>query len=147
MFRKTMDFLSIFRNFVLIVIVIVSTLSVLNTMIKFVKERTREIGTMRSIGFLTRDIVQIFFIESVLLSLIGTFIGLLMAVVMTIALNSAEILYKAGLLSESVAFRIAFSPGSYLSASILLIVVGTIATYFATRQVTKSKIIENLNYV
>lgn len=146
MFRKTMDFLAIFRNFVLIVIVVVSTLSVLNTMIKFVKERTREIGTMRSIGFLTKDIVHIFFLESIFLSFIGTSIGAFLSLLLTFALNSAKILYKAGLLSEFVAFRIALSPVAYITAAILLAFVGMIATYFATRQVVRSKIIENLNY-
>jgi len=147
MFRKTMDFLAIFRNFILVVIVVVSTLSVMNTMIKFVKERTKEIGTMRSIGFTTHDILKIFFLESLFLSFLGTFAGLIFALVFTFMLNSAKILYKAGMLSESVAFKIQYSSYSYLIATILLIVVGTLATFLATRQVVKSKIVDNLNYV
>jgi len=147
MFRKTMDFLAIFRNFILVVIVVVSTLSVLNTMIKFVKERTKEIGTMRSIGFTTQDISQIFFLESLFLSLLGTFVGLVFALIFTFILNSAKILYKAGMLSESVAFQIQYSPYSYFVATVLLVVVGTLATFLATRQVVKSKIVDNLNYV
>jgi len=147
MFRKTMDFLAIFRNFILVVIVVVSTLSVLNTMIKFVKERTKEIGTMRSIGFTTADISKIFFLESLFLSFLGTFIGLIFALVFTFILNSAKILYKAGMLSESVAFKIQYSPYSYFIATILLVIVGTLATFLATRQVVKSKIVDNLNYV
>jgi len=147
MFRKTMDFLAIFRNFILVVIVVVSTLSVMNTMIKFVKERTKEIGTMRSIGFTTHDILKIFFLESLFLSFLGTFAGLIFALVFTFMLNSAKILYKAGMLSESVAFKIQYSSYSYLIATILLIVVATLATFLATRQVVKSKIVDNLNYV
>ncbi|AZZ35912.1 hypothetical protein CIK05_03590 [Bdellovibrio sp. qaytius] len=147
MFSKTMDFLSIFRNFVIIVIVVVSTLSVLNTMVKLVKERTREIGTMRSIGFLPEQVVKMFFLESLFLSLMGTGVGAVMALLLTFVFNSVKILYKAGLLSEPVAFRIAFYPQAYVSAFILLVTVGTIATYFATRQIIKSKIIDNLTYV
>lgn len=147
MFTKTMDFLSIFRNFVIIVIVLVSTLSVLNTMVKLVKERTREIGTMRSLGFLPQEVVKMFFIESLLLSTMGTTIGAFLAVALTFILNSAKIMYKAGLLSEAVAFRIALYPNAYLAAFILLIAVGTVATYFATRQIIRSKIVDNLNYV
>ena len=147
MYKKTMDFLSIFRNFVIVVIVVVSTLSVLNTMVKLVKERTREIGTMRSIGFLPEQVVKMFFLESLFLSLMGTGVGAVIALLLTTVFNSVKILYKAGLLSEPVAFRIAFYPNAYVAAFILLVTVGTIATYFATRQIIKSKIIDNLTYV
>ena len=147
MYTKTMDFLSIFRNFVVVVIVLVSTLSVLNTMVKLVKERTREIGTMRSIGFLPQDVVKMFFIESVFLSLMGTAIGAVIALGLTFLFNSVKIMYKAGLLSEPVAFRIAFYPNAYAAAFLLLVSVGTVATFFATRQIVKSKIIDNLTYV
>ena len=147
MYSKTMDFLSIFRNFVVVVIVLVSTLSVLNTMVKLVKERTREIGTMRSIGFLPQDVVKMFFLESVFLSLMGTAIGAVIALGLTFLFNSVKIMYKAGLLSEPVAFRIAFYPNAYAAAFLLLVSVGTVATFFATRQIVKSKIIDNLTYV
>ncbi|MES2801764.1 MAG: FtsX-like permease family protein [Bdellovibrionota bacterium] len=147
MYTKTMDFLSIFRNFVVIVIVLVSTLSVLNTMVKLVKERTREIGTMRSIGFLPQQVVKMFFLESLFLSVMGTAVGAVMASALTFVFNSVKIMYKAGLLSEPVAFRIAFYPNAYVAAFVLLVSVGTVATYFATRQIIKSKIIDNLTYV
>lgn len=147
MYTKTMDFLSIFRNFVVVVIVLVSTLSVLNTMVKLVKERTREIGTMRSIGFLPQEVVKMFFLESVFLSLMGTAIGAVIALGLTFIFNSVKIMYKAGLLSEPVAFRIAFYPNAYAAAFLLLVSVGTVATYFATRQIIRSKIIDNLTYV
>lgn len=147
MYTKTMDFLSIFRNFVVIVIVIVSTLSVLNTMVKLVKERTREIGTMRSIGFLPEQVVKMFFLESLFLSVMGTGVGAVMAAILTVGFNSVKILYKGGILSEPVAFRIAFYSEAYIAAFLLLLSVGTIATYFATRQIIRSKIIDNLTYV
>jgi putative ABC transport system permease protein len=146
MYQKTMEFLNIFRNFVLVVIVIVSTLSVLNTMIKLIKERTREIGALRSMGFLNRQIVSMFLLESFYLSLIGSSIGAFLAIVLTLTLNAAGILYKAGLLSESVAFRIAFYPQAYLVAFILLAGLSVCAAYFATRQIIRSKIVDNLNY-
>lgn len=147
MYRKTMDFLSIFRNFVIIVILVVSTLSVVNTMIKIVKERAREIGTMRSFGFFKSQIVQLFLMESIYLCLIGSVIGIVISLLLTFLLNASQITYKAGLLSEAVLFKISVVPISYLSALILLVIVGTISTFIATRQIIRSKIIENLTYV
>jgi len=50
MYQKTLDLMSIFRNFVVVVIISITTSSVMNTAVKAIKERTREIGTLRSLG-------------------------------------------------------------------------------------------------
>ncbi len=147
MYAKTMDFLSLFRNFVIITIIIVSTLSVINTMIKLVKERTKEIGAMRSLGFRKNQITFMFTLESLYLSLMGTFIGVMSSVILTTFLNALEIKYKAGLLSEAVPFRIAIDGTAYLTATILLISVGTLASVLATKQTISHKIVDNINYV
>jgi ABC-type lipoprotein release transport system permease subunit len=102
---------------------------------------------MRSIGFLPQQVVKMFFLESLFLSVMGTGVGAVMAVLLTVGFNSVKILYKGGILSEPVAFRIAFYSEAYIAAFLLLLSVGTIATYFATRQIIRSKIIDNLTYV
>lgn len=48
-----------------------------NTMFSAVKSRTREIGTMRALGFSRRDVLISFMGESLLLSLLGGALGLL----------------------------------------------------------------------
>lgn len=48
-----------------------------NTMFSAVKSRTREIGTMRALGFSQRDVLISFLGESLLLSLLGGALGLL----------------------------------------------------------------------
>lgn len=147
MYQKTMDFLLIFRNFIIIVILVVSTLSVINTMIKIVKERTREIGTMRSLGFLKRQIQIIFVIESLMLCLTGGVIGTFLSILIMNIINNVHLTYSAGLLSEDVVFKIAFNPLTYIFALILLGFVGILATWIATQQAVRSRIIENLNHV
>lgn len=51
-----------------------------NTMFSAVKSRTREIGTMRALGFSQRDVLVSFMGESLLLSLLGGALGLLATV-------------------------------------------------------------------
>ena len=146
-FRKTMDLLSIFRNFVIIVILIISTLSVVNTLIKMIKERNSEIGTMRSLGFKSYDILKMFIYETFYLSSLGCIIGLFLSVILTFLLNFLQIKYKAGMLSEPVLFRINFTSLAYLNAFVILTVVGLLACLFSTRQSLSKKVIENLNHV
>lgn len=146
-YLKTLDLMGIFRNFVVLVILIISVLSVINTLIKIIKERSREIGTLRSIGFKAIEVVKMFIYETILLSLLGTGIGCLSAFVLTVLLDSLQIRYKAGLLSEPVLFRINFSLEGYLNAFLILISVSLIACLYSTRRELKKKIVENFNHV
>jgi putative ABC transport system permease protein len=132
---------------VVIVILIISVLSVINTLIKIIKERSREIGTLRSIGFKATQVVRMFIYETILLSLLGTAIGCASAFVLTIFLDSLQIRYKAGLLSEPVLFRINFSLEGYLNAFCILVAVSLIACLYSIRQELDKKIIENFSHV
>jgi putative ABC transport system permease protein len=144
---KSMDLLAVFRNFVIIVILVISTLSVANTLIKIIKERSREIGTLRSIGFKSRQILEIFVIETFLLGSLGAAAGFVASVVLTFLMNGLRIRYKAGMLSEPVLFRISLDVPSYLTAFLILLVVSFIACLLSTRQSLRRKIVDNLNHV
>lgn len=146
MYIKTMDLLSVFRNFVVIVILSIAGLSVFNTMVKIVKERTREIGTLRSIGFEPMQVAWIFFFESALLSALGCAIGAVGSIVSSIVLNHAGIVYKAGILVEPVPFRILFKPELYLISLGLLVVLSVITTYFVCRSILKRNVSDNLSF-
>ncbi|MGZ3742392.1 MAG: ABC transporter permease [Pseudobdellovibrionaceae bacterium] len=146
MYVRTMKLLSTFRNFVVTVIVAIAGLSIFNTMMKLVKERTREIGTLRSLGFLPQQILFIFLSEAVTLSFIGGLIGSLVAALSTLALNSIGIAYKAGVLVEPVPFRIMISPMLYVFSFIFLSVLAAVTTWIVCRSSLKSSTAENLTY-
>ena len=69
---------------------IIGGLSVVNTMIMSVSERTREIGLKKAIGAKTRNILAEFVAESTVMGLLGGLIGFLLCVVMTLLLNSGD---------------------------------------------------------
>ena len=146
-YLKSIDLLSIFRNFVVIVILIISVLSVINTLIKIIKERSREIGTLRSIGFTASQVVKMFVYETLLLTSFGIAIGVGITLALTALLNSAHIRYKAGMLSEPVLFKINFEPTDYLNATGILLFVSLLACLYSTRQEINKKIVENFNHV
>ena len=62
--------------------IVVGGISMMNTMIMSVYERTREIGTLRAVGWRRRRVLTMVLKESVVLSLLGTLVGFVSAIVL-----------------------------------------------------------------
>jgi ABC-type lipoprotein release transport system permease subunit len=146
-YRKSMGFLNIFRNFFIIVVLTIAILSVLNTLLKIVKERTREIGTWRSLGYTKKQLKIIFAFEAASLGLLGCFLGTLFSLGFSEIINVLQITYRAGLLSQPVPFSISIVPSDYLFSVLILTGLCVLTSLLAIRNVFKSKICENLIYV
>ena len=147
LYNKTQSLLQIFQVFIVTVILTIAGLSVLNTVVKSVKERTREIGTLRSIGFTGRQVGYIFSIEAFYLSMMGVGIGAVVALVATFAVNHAKILYRAGLLSEPVLFRIGYDFKAYFICTVLLGLLSVLASHLAAKSTVKAPVSQNLTHV
>ncbi|MES3037988.1 MAG: FtsX-like permease family protein [Bdellovibrionota bacterium] len=146
LYMRTMELLSIFRNFVVIVIVSISTLSVFNTMMKIILERTREIGMLRSLGFKQNMVRMIFVLESLYLTVVACGIGAIFSMLFSFTVSRMGIMYKAGLLSEPIAFKILISPKAYLLSFILLMIISGITTWSVAGRILRKKIIDCLNH-
>jgi putative ABC transport system permease protein len=69
----------VFGTFVTLILSIGAMFGAMNTMYAAVAYRTREIGTLRALGFSRTRIVIAFLVESVALALVGGFVGCLLA--------------------------------------------------------------------
>jgi putative ABC transport system permease protein len=146
LYNKTMNLLQVFRNFVIIVLVAISGLSIATTFSKNVKERTREIGLLMSLGFYRRKILSIFVYESIILSLFGIFVGLVAGGLFSLILNTSKIYYKAGLLSEPVVFYILPNWVSLLIGGVGLVILAIIACYVSIRSTLNKSVVECLQH-
>lgn len=145
LFNKTQDLLGIFQIFIVTVTLTISGLSVLNTVVKSIKERTREIGALRSLGFSSQQVGALFTLEALYLSLMGVGIGFVLAIGITFFVNQSTLLYRAGLLSEPVVFRIAYDFSSYLFTTILLSVLAILTSHFAVKSTVSATVAANLS--
>ncbi|MDB5038833.1 MAG: hypothetical protein JWQ35_2361 [Bacteriovoracaceae bacterium] len=139
LYVQSIDFLNVFRDFTLIVVLIIISLSVLSQLMRLVQERTREIGTLRCLGYMPHQIRSLFLIEAFFLSIFGSALGALLTVVLAPAMNSLGILYKVGILSEKIPFRISIVGVNFgMSAFVLTAIAMGAATIAILRALRKS---------
>lgn len=81
--EQTNQLANTLRNFLVAVALIsllVGSIGIMNIMLVTVTERTREIGIMKALGFSSTDILVLFIIESIILSLFGGILGLVVGI-------------------------------------------------------------------
>jgi ABC-type lipoprotein release transport system permease subunit len=124
-------------TFVLITILLgIVVVGIMNTMWIAIRERTREIGTLRAIGMQRGAVLWMFLLESLMLGLGGTIAGAAAGLVVSTVLNGAHIHVGTGmqfiLMSDHV--HLAVHGGLLVSSIVLItIITGLAALYPSLR--------------
>lgn len=139
-YKRTMSLFLTFRNFVSAVILTISGMSVLNSIVKSVTERRREIGTLRSLGFRRSAIKSIFAVEGLIVGLVGSAVGAIASLILSVVINQFEFIYYAGFLSDPVPFVIGNVVELYLLSLTISCVIAVIASYIASKKAAMSEI-------
>ncbi|MFZ4579076.1 MAG: ABC transporter permease [Myxococcota bacterium] len=94
--RYTLQTLSVLIAILVTVLLVIIVIGVMNTLWMAVRERTREIGTLRAIGMQRGRILAMFVIETALLALGATLFGVLLATLLAAGVNAAEFVVPKG---------------------------------------------------
>jgi putative ABC transport system permease protein len=107
-----------------------------NTMAMTVRERTKEVGTLKAIGFQRRTIAGLFLAESLLVSYNGAVIGI----------GAAYLIYRSVDLSLFIPNFSSFvpTPQTLIGAFVLAIMVGLISVMYSAYRVSGLTIAEAL---
>ena len=120
--QQTMAIFQLFMASVASISLIVGGIGIMNIMLVSVTERTREIGVRKAIGARRRDILLQFLVESAMLSVSGGIIGLLLAVIGSLAVQGqtmnnmpirAPISFDVVILALTVALFTGIVSGTY----------------------------------
>ncbi len=124
--------------FIAIVMGIGACFAAMNTMYGMVMARSREIGTLRAIGFRSRSILASFMVESVILSLAGGVLGCLLALpIHGITTGTANFQTFSELLFS---FRI--TPAILTQGLIFAVLVGTLGGYLPARRAAHQVLVD-----
>ena len=130
---KALDGLSATLLAILLAIVVIG---IMNTMWIAIRERTREIGTLRAIGMQREQVVRQFLLEALMLGLVATVAGVVLGAIAAAGLNAARIPVPIGaqifLLSNHLFFAV--HAGTLASAvAAITLVTGLAALYPSLR--------------
>jgi putative ABC transport system permease protein len=115
------------------IVMIVSGIGIMNVLMVAVKERTREIGILKSIGAARKVILLEFLFEAIFISLCGGLLGVLLSVSAPWVLSFTDINYLASF--EGIILGLGFS-----------VITGIFFGYYPAAKASKLKPIEALNY-
>lgn len=141
--KETSDMLQLVLGAIGSIAMMVSAINIANTMVMSIYERTKEIGVMKVLGCLVRDIKRQFLLEAGLIGLLGGVVGILISYVLSYLINK----YGAGILGSLVGtgttgklsvipFWLPFAAAAFGMG------VGLLSGYFPARRATKIRAIE-----
>jgi lipoprotein-releasing system permease protein len=77
---------------ILLLIVLVAAFNIVSTLTMVVADKTREIGILRAMGMPARSIRRIFFVQGVVIGLVGTAIGVAIGLVLGVAVDRYKLI-------------------------------------------------------
>lgn len=130
-------------NIVYILLIILASFVVINTMLMIVKERTAEIGMMSALGLKSRDILTLFVLEGTVMGIVGSFIGVVLGGILTKVVSVVGIDYtealsglSADMMMKSIIYP-AFTFENLVYSFILGVVVTALTCIFPARKAAK----------
>ena len=112
----------------------------MNTMYAAVARRTKEIGTLRVLGFSRSSILVAFLLESVGVALIGAVIGILL----TLPLNLVSTGTSNWVTFSEIAFNFRVTPDLMIAALIFGAIIGFIGSLLPSIRASRFRIVEAL---
>lgn len=114
---------------------LISGIGIMNIMLVTVSERTREIGLRMAIGASRHDVLEQFLTESILISLAGGAIGILVGISIPLSVR---------FLTDDI--RVPISPMSVVAAFLVSVIVGVIFGMLPARRASRLNPTEALRY-
>jgi len=136
----TMGMIYAIVGFIGLLVASVVALSVLNAMTLAILERTREIGTLRSLGYTRRQLMGVFLREAATLAGISIAAGLVLALAVATAVRASGFRFHPPGLGGSIPLVLTPAMGTCLGVAALLVALTLGATWVAVRRRVRERV-------
>jgi putative ABC transport system permease protein len=108
-----------------------------NTIAMSIRERTREVAVLKTLGFTRNGVLGLFVSEAVSLSLIGGLIGAMLAKAMVFAFSFTPMTF----------FPLKLTPGIFLLAVLVSAIVGLLSSALPSYHASQVNIVDGLRHI
>ena len=139
---------------ILTLIIIVAAFNIISGLTILIKNKTKEIGILKSLGLSKKSIVKSFFLTGFLIGFFATVVGVIFGIIFSIYIEEIRqflsIAFNLQIFPEDVYFLnempSEINPGSIISISTFSIIITIFASLFPSLAVTKIEAIKALKY-
>lgn len=148
-FKQFILALRVVTGLLVTVLMIVVVIGILNTLAIAVRERTKEIGTLRAIGMQRGKVLWLFVLETALLGLAGTAAGALAAAGIAALLNGAAIALPTAVqvFLAMDTLHVLLDPAAIASYVLVLSLVTTVAAVFPAFRAARLRPITAMHHI
>lgn len=141
----TMSFLYVMGGFFVFLICGVVALSIINSLTIGILERTKEIGTLRAVGFTTETVAMLFVREVLVLAGFCCVLGAIIARIVAEVINRSNVMFEPPGVPYPIQFVIVPHLGLTLVIGFGICAVAAVTGYFVTHVKLKLKIVDLLS--
>ncbi len=129
--------------FIYLIILLVASTAIINTMMMVVFERTREIGMMKALGMTNRSVISVLVLESVMIGLIGSVVGVLLGSGLVLLQSGQGIDFSGALGGDANPTLMAgliypqLTVGAVVTSFVLGMILALVVGFVATRPAAK----------
>lgn len=147
-YHQVRQFFGQITGFISVVLFIIVFFSTSNTIVMSIVERTREIGTLLSVGTSHIQTVKMFFFEGLFVGLIGGVFSMVFAYFVSLGINAADIqLPPPPGLTDGYPLAIRNEMGFYSQVFVVTLLVTTVSSLGPAFRVTRMKIVDALGHI
>jgi putative ABC transport system permease protein len=118
--------------------VIIAVIGIINTLVLSVTERTRELGLLRAVGMVRKQVKSMVRGESVVIALFGAVLGLAVGTGFGVALTKAT--------QSSIGSTVAIPMRSLVAFGIFAAAVGVLAAMWPARRAARLNVLDSLDF-
>jgi putative ABC transport system permease protein len=134
-------------TFIFAIVLIIVLMSVANTMGMAVIERTREIGTLRSLGMKQRGVSLLFALEGAMMGTLGCVVGGIITVAVCVVIAQIGPTYTPPSASSPVPLIVNLVPLAMARLTLFMLTLSLLAAILPARRAAKGNVVESLGHV
>jgi putative ABC transport system permease protein len=133
--------MQVIKVFVLVILLIMVSLALANAMTLSLLERLRELGTLRALGFTPQGVLYIVLMEALVLTVLGTALGLAGGLGLGALVNAANLRFSPPAFAGTLQFMVRPTADHLIVSAVLVFTVSLFATVIVARGQLRKRVV------